>query len=137
MATRTYLAIVDRLPGEANWSITFPDFPCVTSVAGKFAHVVRQAKDALVTVVEEMERDGHSLPPAIEDHVLPDYDRSWYHEPRTLMGSVYVAGRAPRGNVSLDEGFLARIDDVAKRTGVSRSALLAKGARMIAMKLAS
>jgi predicted RNase H-like HicB family nuclease len=131
MATKTYLAIADRVPGEANWSITFPDFPGVTSVAAKFADVMSQAKDALATVVEDMERDGESLPQAIEDDVLPDYDRSVYHDPRTLMVSVETAGRALRVNVSLDEGLLARIDDVAKRTGVSRSALLARGARMV------
>jgi metal-responsive CopG/Arc/MetJ family transcriptional regulator len=31
----------------------------------------------------------------------------------------------------LDEGLLARIDDVSKRTGLSRSALLARAARML------
>jgi metal-responsive CopG/Arc/MetJ family transcriptional regulator len=38
---------------------------------------------------------------------------------------------ALRVNISLDEGLLARIDDVSKRTGLSRSALLARGARMV------
>jgi predicted RNase H-like HicB family nuclease len=138
MATRTYLAIADRVPGEANWSITFPDFPGVTSVAEKFADVMRQAKDALGTVVEDMERDGDALPSAIEDDKLPDYDRSVYHDPRALMVSVETVGRALRVNVSLEEGLLARIDNVAKRTGVSRSALLARGARMvIATEMAS
>jgi metal-responsive CopG/Arc/MetJ family transcriptional regulator len=47
------------------------------------------------------------------------------------MVSVETAGRALRVNVSLDKGLLSRIDDVAKRTGVSRSALLARGARMV------
>jgi len=110
----------------------------VTSVAEKFADVMRQAKDALATVVEDMERDGEALPPSIEDGALSDDDRSGYHDPRLLMVSFETAGRALRVNASLDEGLLARIDDVAKRTGVSRSSLLAKGARMlIATELAS
>lgn len=44
---------------------------------------------------------------------------------------VEAAGRALRVNVSLDEGLLMRIDDVSERTGLSRSALLARGARLL------
>jgi predicted RNase H-like HicB family nuclease len=131
MATKYYLAIADRLPGESNWSITFPDFPGVTSVAEKFAAVMRQAKDALATAIEDMEQDGEALPPSVEEDVLPDYDRTAFHDPRTLLVPVETTGRALRVNISLDEGLLARIDDVSKRTGLSRSALLARGARMV------
>jgi predicted RNase H-like HicB family nuclease len=131
MATKYYLAIADRLPHESSWSITFPDFPGVTSVAEKFADVMRQAKDALATAVEDMERDGEALPPSIEDDALPNYDCAAYHDPRVLLVPVETAGRALRVNVSLDEGLLARIDDVSKRTGLSRSSLLARGARLL------
>lgn len=131
MATKYYLAIADRIPGEANWSIMFPDFPGVTSVAERFADVMRQAKDALATAIEDMERDGEPVPASIEEDAVPDYDRAAYHDPRTLLVPVETAGRALRVNVSLDEGLLARIDDVSKRTGLSRSALLARGARLV------
>lgn len=131
MATKYYLAVADRLPGESNWSIIFPDFPGVTSVAETFAAVMRQAKDALATAVEDMEQDGEALPPSIEEDALPDYDRTAFHDPRTLLVPVETTGRALRVNISLDEGLLARIDDVSKRTGLSRSALLARGARMV------
>ena len=138
MATKYYIAIADRRPGESNWSITFPDFPGVTSVAEKFADVMRQAKDALATAVEDMEREGETLPPSVEEDALPDYDRAAYHDPRTLLVPVEAAGRALRVNISLEEGLLSRIDDVSKRTGLSRSALLARGARMlIATELSS
>jgi predicted RNase H-like HicB family nuclease len=131
MATKYYLAIADRLPDEQNWSITFPDFPAVTSAAETFADVMRQAKDAIASAVEDMERDHETLPPSIEEDAVPDYDRSPFHDPRALVVPVETAGRALRVNVSLDEGLLARIDDVSKRTGLSRSALLARGARML------
>jgi predicted RNase H-like HicB family nuclease len=131
MATKYYLAIADCQPGESNWSIIFPDFPGVTSTAGKFADVMHQAKDSLATAVEDMEHDGETLPPSIEEDALPDYDRVGFHDPRTLLVPVETTGRALRVNVSLDEGLLARIDDVSKRTGLSRSALLARGARML------
>ncbi len=131
MATKYYLAIADRLPGEANWSILLPAFPGVTSVAERFADVMRQARDALASAVEDMEREGEALPPSIEDDAIPDYDRSHTHDPRALLVPVETAGRALRVNVSLDESLLARIDDVARRTGVSRSSLLARGARLV------
>jgi predicted RNase H-like HicB family nuclease len=131
MPTKHYLAIADRLPNEANWSITFPDFPGVTSVSETFAGIRREAKDALASAVEDMEKDGEKLPPAIEDDAIPDYDRAGLHDPRTLLVPVETAGRAQRVNVSLDEGLLARIDDISRRTGLSRSSLLARGARLI------
>ena len=131
MATKYYLAIADRLPAEPNWSIVFPAFPGTTSVAESFAEVMRQAKDALASTVEDMEKDHEALPPSIEEDAVPDYDRSLYLDPRALLVPVETAGRALRVNVSLDEGLLARIDDVSKRTGLSRSALLARGARML------
>jgi predicted RNase H-like HicB family nuclease len=131
VATKYYLAIADRLPHESNWSILFPAFPGVTSVAEAFADVMRQAKDALASVVEDMEKEHETLPPSIEEDAVPDYDRSPYHDPRALLVPVETAGRALRVNVSLDEGLLARIDDVSKRTGLSSSALLARGARML------
>ena len=138
MATKYYLAVADRLRNETNWSITFPDFPGATSVAERFADVMRQAKDALATIVEDMGKDGETLPPSIEDDAIPDYDRTAYHDPRALLVPVETTGRALRVNVSLDEGLLARIDDVSKRTGLSRSSLLARGARMlIATELSS
>jgi predicted RNase H-like HicB family nuclease len=131
VATKYYLALADRIPGEANWSITFPDFPGVTSVAEKFADVMRQAKDALASAVEDMQDDGEALPPSIEDDAVPEIDRGNFHDPQALLVPVETAGRALRVNVSLDEGLLARIDDVSKRTGLSRSALLARGARLV------
>jgi hypothetical protein len=78
-----------------------------------------------------MEQDAEALPPSVEEDALPDYDRTAFHDPRTLLVPVETTGRALRVNISLDEGLLARIDDVSKRTGLSRSALLARGARMV------
>jgi len=130
VTTRHYLAIADRRRGE-HWSIVFPDFPGVTSVAERTADLIRQAKDALASAVEDMERHGEKLPPSIEDDVLPDYDHSDFNDPRSMLVPVETAGRALRVNVSIDEGLLGRIDEVSKRTGVSRSALLARGARLV------
>lgn len=131
MATKYYLAIADREPGELNWSLIFPDFPGVTSVAEKFSDVMRQARDALASAAEDMAHEGEALPASVEEDALPEFDRTAFHDPRALLVPVDIAGRAQRVNVSLEEGLLARIDDVSKRTGLSRSALLARGARLV------
>jgi metal-responsive CopG/Arc/MetJ family transcriptional regulator len=47
-----------------------------------------------------------------------------------LLVPIEVQTRSVRVNVSLDEALLARMDAVADRMGTSRSALLAKGARL-------
>ena len=130
MATKTYLAIADRAPGEALHSIVFPAFPGVTSVAAALADLIPQAHDALAAAVEDMEADGEALPPAVEDGASQPGMPEGLHSPIMLMVPVEVRTRAVRVNVSLDEGLLARMDAVAARIGTSRSALLAKGARM-------
>ena len=130
MATKTYLAIADKAQGEAFYSIVFPALPGVTSAAATLAELMPQARDALATAIEDMEVDGEALPASIEDGadtpVMPD----GLHNPIMLIVPAEVRTRAVRVNVSLDEALLARMDAVAARTGTSRSALLAKGARM-------
>jgi predicted RNase H-like HicB family nuclease len=131
VATRTYLAIADVAPGETAWSITFPGFPGVTSVAMEFRDVMQQARDALASMVEAMISDGEMLPLAIEEGASPDFDPSEYDAPRALLVPVEVPGRAVRVNVSLDEGLLTRLDEIARRSGNTRSGLLARGARLV------
>ena len=131
MATKTYIAIADQAPGESLHSITFPAFPGVTSVAGSLADLIPQARDALATAVEDMEADDEALPPAIEDGATSPTLPAGLHNPVLLLVPVEVQTRSVRVNVSLDEALLSRMDAVAARMGTSRSALLAKGARLV------
>ena len=131
MATKTYLAIADQAPGEAMYSIVFPAFPGVTSVAAGLTELIPQARDALATAIEDMEADGEDLPLAVEDGAQRPALPGELHNPIMLLVAVEVRTRSVRVNVSLDEGLLARMDSVAASTGISRSALLAKGARMV------
>jgi metal-responsive CopG/Arc/MetJ family transcriptional regulator len=48
-----------------------------------------------------------------------------------VLVSVEVGGRSVRINVTMDEGLVARLDNLAIRAHASRSALLARGARMV------
>ena len=131
LTTRTYLAVVDQEPGEQNRSILFPDFLGVTSVAESFAAVMRQARDALASAVLDMIEDGHPLPPSVEDDAMPSVDLAPFRNPHLLLVPVEVPGRSVRVNITLDEGLLGRLDEIAARTHSSRSALLARGARAV------
>ena len=131
MATKFYLAVADKDPEESLWSILFPSFPGVTSTANRPADLLQQAQEALASAVEVMLEQGLTLPPSVEDDMFPDYDSADYHHPVALVVPVEVPGRALRVNISIDEGLLARIDSAAKRSGTTRSALLARGARMV------
>jgi len=131
MATRHYIGIADQHVKGESWSITFPQFPGVTSVAECAGALMRQAKDALATAVEDMEADRETLPLSFEDDQDVPWKRTAFRNPHVLLVPVEVAGRAVRVNVSIDEGLLGRIDDVAKRINSSRSALLARGARLV------
>ena len=71
-----------------------------------------------------------ALPPAVEDGAKTPTLPTGLHSPIMLFVPVEVHTRSVRINVSLDEGLLARMDAVATRMGTSRSALLAKGARL-------
>jgi len=129
MTTRYYTAIADPEPGTGLWSILFPDFPGVTSVAERFADVPLQARDALATAVEDMLAEGELLPPSWEEGAFSRVPVSEFHEPRYVLVPVEVPENPVRVNVSIDRGLLKRIDDLAQRRGMTRSGFLAEGAR--------
>jgi len=130
MPTKHYLAVADRPPGAGAWAILFPGFPGVTSAAGDLRDVMRNAKVALASAVESRERAGEPLPKAVEDEPTPDVDPAAYSNKVALLVPVETAS-ALRVTVTLEEGLLAQIDEVAQRSGVSRSAVLARAARQM------
>jgi predicted RNase H-like HicB family nuclease len=128
---RYYTAIADPEPGTGLWSILFPDFPGVTSVAERFAEVPQQARDALATVVEDMIVEGEDLPPSSEEGAFVRVSAAEFHDPHYVLVPVEVPENPVRINVSIDRGLLKRIDDAAKRRGMTRSGFLAEGARQL------
>jgi len=130
MATKHYIGIAE--PGSDNWSLSFPSFPGVVTTGDSFADLVRNGRDALATIVEAMEETGEALPPSVEDDDGgKDYDPAGYHDPRSVIFPVEVPGTSVRVNVTFDNALLAKLDDLARRQGDSRSGLLARGARML------
>ena len=68
MSLRHYVAIIDQEPGEQTWSILFPDFPEIASVAEREEDWGPQAYDALLTAVEARKQDGEAIPSATSIH---------------------------------------------------------------------
>jgi predicted RNase H-like HicB family nuclease len=130
MAICHYLAIAEQLP--ENWSLSFPAFPGAVTTGQDFAELIANARDALASVVSAMQEDGDAVPPSFEACPdVPAFDLADYLEPRIVLVPVEVGGRSVRINVTMDEGLVARLDNLADRAHASRSALLARGARMV------
>ena len=131
VATRYFLGIAE--PGANNWSISFPAFPGTVTTGDTFADLMTNARDALASVVAAMEEEGQPIPEGYDGRpeAQPAFDAADYQDPRFVVTPVDVGGRAVRINVTMDEGIVARLDNLAERLSSSRSALLARGARII------
>jgi len=97
MTTKSYLAIAHTCTGETTWSIIFPDFPGVTSMAKKGADIARQAKDALATAVEDMEKDGEDLPPSLNHALTLSFARIASRDTSTLLIAVETSAAELHG----------------------------------------
>ncbi len=130
MPTTHYLGIAEPMPN--NWSISFPAFPGVVTTGATFGELMANARDALASVVAAMEDDEQALPPSIDadPHASP-YTLADYQDPHFVIVPVETSGKAARINVTMDEGLVARLDSLAARLHASRSALLARGARLV------
>jgi predicted RNase H-like HicB family nuclease len=130
MATKHYIGIAEQ--GPDNWGISFPAFTGTITIGDNFADLIRHAKDALATIVEAMIEEGLPLPPAMEDgNDGQGFDLTEYERPRVVMLPVEIPGEIVRLNITMDNSLVARLDDLAKRQGGSRSGLLARGARLV------
>ncbi len=130
MPRHLYVAVIERERGEPNWSILFPDFPEIASVAETPDDWATQAFDALSTAIDARREDGQPVPdPTPLDQVTQDWPYPWPAKP--VLVAVESSVSAIRVNVSLEQALLERIDRAAERRGMTRSGLLAEGARRL------
>ena len=132
MALRTFVAVIAREPGDANWSILVPDFPEIASVAERPEDWAPQALDAIHTALDARRLDGEPVPDATPlPDVTKDWPAPWTALPLLLAVDVEPPTQAVRLNISLEEGLLKRIDAAAGHRGMTRSGFLAEGARRL------
>jgi hypothetical protein len=91
------------------------------------------ARDALASVVGAMEQEGQAIPEGFDGSPdsSPAYNPADYLEPHIVLVALEIGGKALRINVTMNEGLVARLDILADRVASSRSALLARGARIV------
>jgi len=122
-----YLALL-RKDADSDYGVDFPDFPgCIT--AGSTLEEARiLAAEALAFHIEGMIEDREKIPAASTlDEVMADP-----HNRDCVPFLVHIPDRAPqpvRFNASFPSDLLSDVDRVAKMRGLTRSALLARGAR--------
>jgi len=92
-SVRRYLVVADRATGESAFSITFPAFPGLTSVALCDADIESQACDALATMAKAFLEDGEDPPPSVEGDALPAFDRIDPHDTRGFLVAVETGKR--------------------------------------------
>lgn len=78
---RHTIAIAEKSDDGKTWWISFPGLPGVTSAADGPEQIALQARDALTSAIEA----GVTLPPAIEDGVVPAYDVGEYENPLVVL----------------------------------------------------
>lgn len=122
-----YPVYVHKEPNSA-YGLTFPDFEGCFSAADDMQDIARMAQEAV-----EVHFDG-------EDLILPEPSspEQWIGDDRFEGGywllvdidTSKVNTKSVRINVSMPEALVKRIDAVAKKQHLSRSAFLAKSAEM-------
>jgi predicted RNase H-like HicB family nuclease len=122
MATIFYPAIVER--GRAGYGVFFPDLPGCVSAGTTVQEAARNAEEALTGHLLVSAQHGDPIPdPSELDAVERDPE---VDEVARILVRAERPGRAVRINVSLDEGLVAAIDQVAS----NRSGFLAEAARV-------
>jgi predicted RNase H-like HicB family nuclease len=121
MAIAFYPAIIER--AAKGYSVFFPDLPGCTSAGATMQEAGRNAEEALAAHILLSAEHGDTIPePSDVDDIPVDPE---VEEAVRLLVRVERPGRSLRVNVTLDEGLVAAIDQVAP----NRSAYLAAAAR--------
>ena len=123
-----YIAVVHKDP-ESDFGVSFPDFPGCITAGGTIDEAKDMAHDALSLHVNGMLEDGENIPsPSKLEDVMDDPD---YSNAAAIM-VVSVSETKPRSvrvNITVPEDMLRRIDNTAKKRGMSRSSFLVHAAQ--------
>ena len=126
MALAFYPAVIEAA-ADGGYGVFFPDLPGCTSGGDPLQEAARNAEEALQAHMELSAEHVATVPsPCDLAAIAADPD---VHEAARLLVRVEMPGRAVRVNVTLPEGLLAEADDYARRTGLTRSGLLAEAVR--------
>ncbi len=123
-----YIAVVHKNP-NSDFGVSFPDFAGCITAGGTIDEAKDMAHDALSLHVKGMLEDSEDIPvPSKFEDVMDDSDYS--NSAAILVVSVSeVKPRSVRVNITVPEDMLRKIDNVAKKRGMSRSFFLVHAAQ--------
>lgn len=122
-----YIALLRKEPDTIH-GVDFPDFPGCVSAGESLEEARRNATEALKLHLAGMLEDGEIIPePLTLDAVMADPANS--DAVAFLVGLDQEPTKSVRVNITLPESELIRIDQAARRQGLSRSAFLLRAAQ--------
>ena len=123
-----YIAVVHKDP-KSDFGVSFPDFPGCITAGSSIDEAKDMAHDALSLHIKGMMEDGENIPaPSKLEDIMDDPD---YADAAAII-IVAVSETKPRSvrvNITVPEDMLRKIDEVAKKRGMSRSSFLVHAAQ--------
>ena len=123
-----YIAVVHKDP-ESDYGVSFPDFPGCVTAGSTIDEAKDMAYDALSLHLKGMLEDGEIIPtPSKLEDIMEDPD---YSDAIAIL-VVSVSESKPRSvrvNITVPVDMLRKIDNVAKKRGMSRSSFLVHAAQ--------
>ena len=123
-----YIAIVHKDP-RSDFGVSFPDFPGCITAGSTIDEAKDMAHDALSLHIKGMLEDSENIPTPSKLEDIMD-DPQYSDAVAILVVSVSEAKpRSVRVNITVPEDMLRKIDNVAKKRGMSRSSFLVHAAQ--------
>ena len=123
-----YIAVVHKDP-KSDFGVSFPDFPGCVTAGSTIDEAKDMAHDALSLHIKGMLEDGENIPtPSKLEDIMDDPD---YSDAAAIL-VISVSETKPRSvrvNITVPEDMLHKIDNIAKRRGMSRSSFLVHAAQ--------
>lgn len=121
-----YTALIDGGPGA--YGVVFPDLSGCTAMGETLDEAMTAATTALADWIGTVEGGGHPVPPArAAEDIRSDPEVAAALAEGACLAAVPLVratGRPVRANLSLDEGIVSALDAAARRSGVTRSAMV-------------
>jgi predicted RNase H-like HicB family nuclease len=123
-----YIGVVHK-DADSDYGVSFPDFPGCITAGSTIDEASDMAHEALQFHIEGMIGNGYEIPaPSSLESIMADPDFS--------DGIAYMVvsvsdkkSRTVRINVTVPDTVLKKVDEEAKKRGVSRSAFLVDAAQ--------
>lgn len=128
-----YVALVHKERGSS-YGVSFPDFPGCVAAAGSYEAAVEQAVEALAFHADGLQQDGAVIPAPRGVEQIRKAGEDWVDFRNAMIAMIPLMAPAsePQAiSASLDKALLSAIDRYADAASMTRSAVLAEGARLL------